>query len=510
MRTLARGISARSALLALAASTMMLGLAPDACLAQRYLPVFYSKALAIPEPMKVEWKASASFPLSGSTALVAPAGTSNQVRQIAADLKRLLRDLFATDPQLLFTDLIPEKNAIVLGTLEDSTALRDLFPNIPREQFGNFPDQGYVITSTPQRVVLIGRSAEGLKYGIQTLLQIIAPGISIGTYVVPPVEIVDFPATEMRALLLPFGSYRQLYQMAKIRELISVAQSLHMNTIILQVNDATIFDSAPTIARSGATHKDTLRAMVQYAREAGLEVIPLVSTLSQQGSLLCAAHPTLCLDENTYDPANPKVYAKLFGILDEVIEIFQPRYLHIGHDKVLAFLKMSEADAQRLFLSDVRKIYEHLKSRNVGTMMWADMLVHAQNCPGQENCHGFLGGIYTIIDSLPRDIVMVDAQYRQRSPDYPSMDFLLSKGFPVVGCVGSDTTTVNNFSKYAAERGVRVDGMIVAVWDWYKYAGMHTPTETIWRGAQAFWRGGIPPVDPTGRKTPPALRDINY
>lgn len=514
MRTATRAIAARSALLALAVLILITALAAGPSSAQKYLPVSdFSRAVAIPEPMKLKWGPDKAFQPTSTTALAVPAGASEEVRQMAAELKATMKGLYGIDCQLMFTDLIPEKNVIVLGTLRDSTALKGFLPGLSRGQFGRYPDQGYALSVTPDRVVLIGGEAEGLKYGVQILLQMITPDSRTLVRVVPSIEIVDFPAVEMRGLLLPFGSYRQTSQMASIREYINVAQALHMNTLMLQVDNATVFDSAPGMARPGATPKDTLRAVLQYAREAGLEVIPLVYTLSRQTSLLCTAYPSLCIDKDTYDPSNPKLYERLFGILDEVIDVFQPRYMHIGHNDVRALARMQNADAQRLFLGDVMKIYEHLKGKGVGTMMWSDMLIRAQDCPGQDNCRGLIAGVHTVLDSLPRDIVMVDAHYKQWTPDYPSMDYLLSRGFTVLGCVTGDTLTVNSFSKYAAERDGKVMGMVVALWDWSRYAGLHTPTtlkRIMWRGAEAFWRGGIPPEDPTAQNMPEAFRNNRY
>ena len=514
MRTATRGVTAGRALLGLAVFVLITPLATVPSSAQKYLPTSdYSKAVAIPEPMELEWKTGKAFLPTSTTALVTTTGTPEEVRRLAAELKATMMGLFGIDPQLMNTDLIPEKNVIIICTLQDSVAWKGLLPGVSGERFGRYPDQGYALSVTPERVMLVGGNVEGVRYGIQTLLQLVTSDPVLYARVVPSMEIVDFPSVEMRALLLPFGSYKQLSQMESIRELINIAQALHMNTVMLQVDNATKFDSAPAIARPGATPKDTLRAIVEYARDAGLEVIPLVYTLSQQTSLLCTGYPSLCIDKSTYDPSNPKVYEKLFGILDEVIDVVRPRYLHIGHDKVLAFARLPEADARRLFLSDVMKIYEHLKSKGVGTMMWSDMLIHSQNCRGQDNCRGSIAGIHTVLDSLPRDIVLVDAHYRQRTTDYPSMDYLLSKGFSVLGCIGGDTLSVNSFSKYAAGRNDRAAGMVLALWEWSRYELHGTPTtlkRMVWRGAEAFWRGGIPPEDPTSRNMPEHLRDNRY
>ncbi|MBN1504378.1 MAG: family 20 glycosylhydrolase [Candidatus Eisenbacteria bacterium] len=511
MRTATRGLSARGTLLTLAVLILTTALATGPSHAQKYLPTSdFSRAAAVPEPVRLNWVSGRSFQPSSTTGLVVPGGAPDEVRQLASNLKDAMRDLYGVNPELMVTDLIPEKNVILVGTLQDSSALGRFLPSASREQFGKHPNQGYALSVTTDRVVLVGGSAEGLRYGMQTLLQLVMPDPRAQTRVIPLMEIVDFPAVEMRMLLLPFGSYRQVSQMGAMRDLINVAQALHMNAVMLQVDNATMFDSAPGMARPGATPKDTLRAMVRYAREAGLEVIPLVYTLSKQTSLLCTTYPTLCLDKDTYDPSHPKLYDKLFAILDEVIEIFQPRYLHIGHDEVLALAKMPPADAQRLFLDDVLKIHEHLKSKNVGTMMWADMLIHSRDCPGQDNCRGSLAGVHAVLDSLPKDIVLVDAHYRQRSPDYHSMDYLLSEGFSVLGCVASDTFTVNSFSRYAAGRDGKVLGMAMALWDWSRYGGMSTPRKSLRHGAEAFWRGGIPPEDPTGENIPEVLRNNRY
>lgn len=514
MRTTTRGITTRRTFLGLAVFVFVSAVAAVPSSAQKYLPTSdYSRAVSIPEPVDLEWKTGKAFVPTSATAVVTPTSTPDEVRQLAAQLKTTMRDLFGIDPQLMNTDLIPEKNVIIIGTLGDSIALKGLLQGLSEERFGRYPSQGYALSVTPERIVLVGGDVEGTRYGIQTLLQLITSDPILYARVVPSLEIVDSPSVEMRALLLPFGSYKQTSQMESFRELINVAQALHMNTVMLQVDNATVFDSAPTMARPGATPKDTLRAIAQYARDAGLEVIPLVYTLSQQTSLLCTAFPSLCLDKNTYDPSNPKVYEKLFKILDEVIDVVQPRYMHIGHDKVLALARMPEADARRLFLSDVMKVYEHLKSKGVGTMMWADMLIHSRDCSGQDNCRGSIAGIHTVLDSLPKDIVLVDAHYRQRTADYPSMDHLLSKGFAVLGCVGGDTLTMNSFSKYAGGRDGRVVGMVLALWDWARYNVHGTPValkRTVWRGAEAFWRGGIPPKDPTSQKMPEHLRDNRY
>jgi hypothetical protein len=100
----------------------------------------------------------------------------------------------------------------------------------------------------------------------------------------------------------------------------------------------------------------------------------------------------------------------------------------------------------------------------------------------------------------------MDAHYRQRKADFPTVDYLLSKGFRVLGCVYNDPKVANNFSKYAVGKDRGFLGMTVALWGCFKYYGMATPRKSIRESAEAFWRGGIPPRDPTGQEIPANLR----
>jgi hypothetical protein len=403
------------------------------------------------------------------------------------------------------TDLIPERNALIVGTLESSPSLRRFLPEKASEGFGSFPEQGYTYSCTPERAFLIGSNLEGLRHAVQTLLQIIQAETFIRKYVLPPVEIVDFPAHEMRAVLLPLRDYRFYAQMNNARQIIDAAEMVHVNTVFLQIDNAIKFDSAPEVSRSSPLEKDTLRAVIQYAREAGMEVIPLVNTFSHQDMLLCPAFPELCLDKETYDPSKPEIYEKLFGLLDEILEVCEPGYVHVGHEWIRALAKFPEDEGGRLFVEDVKKIHSYLKEKNIQMMMWADMVLAPEQCGGQDNCHGLLGNTYALIDSLPKDIIMVEAHYRFKKPEFPSTDYLLSKGFRVVGCVSSDRRVANDYSRYTAGKNDRFLGMIVALWDCFEQNWVNNPIRNMRECSEAFWRGGIPPVDPDAKNRPQNL-----
>jgi hexosaminidase len=70
----------------------------------------------------------------------------------------------------------------------------------------------------------------------------------------------------------------------------------------------------------------------------------------------------------------------LFDVLDEVIEVFNPKVVHIGHDELRTYgvcEKCRQKNPARIFADDVIKIYNYLKDRGIRTMMWGDKLLNA-------------------------------------------------------------------------------------------------------------------------------------
>ena len=134
--------------------------------------------------------------------------------------------------------------------------------------------------------------------------------------------------------------------------------------------------------------QDEMRELIAYCRERFIDVIPEVPSLAHSDYILIS-HPEFreCDDEpyaSTACPSNPGYDKLVFELYDEVIDVFEPEYLHIGHDEwwVMGVCdKCKGKDAAKLFADNVTRCYEHLKSRGVKTMMWADKVCqyHGQN-----------------------------------------------------------------------------------------------------------------------------------
>ena len=128
--------------------------------------------------------------------------------------------------------------------------------------------------------------------------------------------------------------------------------------------------------------KAELRDIVLYAKERGIDIIPEIPSLSHSDYLL-TRHPELAENvadplPDSYCPLNPDVYPLLFDVIDEVIEVFEPKTIHIAHDEWYSACMCNKCrgkDPTNLFADDVNKIYEYITARGIKVMMWADMVV---------------------------------------------------------------------------------------------------------------------------------------
>jgi len=84
---------------------------------------------------------------------------------------------------------------------------------------------------------------------------------------------------------------------------------------------------------------------------------------------------------DTYCPSNPKTYEIVFDILDEVIQVFKPKHIHIGHDELYTACVCERCKDKKpadIYAEDVRKISNYLAGKGVGTMMWGEKLLRAR------------------------------------------------------------------------------------------------------------------------------------
>ena len=129
-----------------------------------------------------------------------------------------------------------------------------------------------------------------------------------------------------------------------------------------------------------------VKEICAYCRAHGLEPIPEEPCLSHADYLMAgrtdfAERPNDPFPD-TYCPSNPKSYEVLFKLLDEVIEVFEPKVLHIGHDEYYVYGicdKCKGKTGAEIYAGDIIKIHDYLAARGIRTMLWSEKLLNSYN-----------------------------------------------------------------------------------------------------------------------------------
>lgn len=266
-----------------------------------------------------------------------------------------------------------------------------------------------------------------------------------------------------------------------LREIIAVSAENGMNTLIIEVEKGVRYDSHPEVSAPWAFTKQKMRGIVDFAKSAGLDVVPLLPTFSHCDYIL-NAHPELREGDlsGLYCPSNPETHILVNELIDELIDVFEPRYFHIGHDELLSAYNRNDRESviecescskktpSAIFAEDVIRLRNHLRTRGIRTMMWADMLLDPDEFSSAGfNRSGCYGGVpddfHLAANLIPKDIILCDWHY-ELAGEYQSISHLTNMGFEVLGA-GKTPINTYLFKDYAetqVKRGFK--GMISTMW----------------------------------------------
>lgn len=140
--------------------------------------------------------------------------------------------------------------------------------------------------------------------------------------------------------------------------------------------------------------QNEVKKLVSYCKKRGIEAIPEAPLMSHCDYVLynrreLAERP----DDKTpdaYCPSHPETYKLVFDILDEIIEIFEPGRVHIGHDELYTVGVCGRCKGKnpaKLYAGDIEKIRLYLAGRNIKTIIWGDKILDAADKRGN-GCGG--------------------------------------------------------------------------------------------------------------------------
>lgn len=144
-----------------------------------------------------------------------------------------------------------------------------------------------------------------------------------------------------------------------------------LNCIMIDVGDSMIFDSHPELAIEGSFTKDEMRRELDRLNALGFEVIPKLN--------FSATHDAW-MKEYSHMLSTPAYYKVCKDLIDELCELFEPRYFHIGFDEENYELqaKYNYAVVRRgdLWWHDLSYLAECVEKNGARALVWADYARH--------------------------------------------------------------------------------------------------------------------------------------
>lgn len=232
--------------------------------------------------------------------------------------------------------------------------------------------EGYTLSVTADRVEVVGASAQGLFWGMQSLMQLFPAEIESAeplkgvVWTAPVVEIKDEPAFGYRGMLIDVCRHWATVEEMKTHiDLLSMFKINRLHWHLTEDQGWRIeIKKYPKLTEVGSKRiegdgteygpyfytQDQIKELVAYASERFVTIIPEIE-LPGHAMGAIAAYPELScfpktqkgsdyqvrsiwgVEEDVYCPGKEHTFAFLSDVIDEVAPLFPGEYFHIGGDE---------------------------------------------------------------------------------------------------------------------------------------------------------------------------------
>jgi hexosaminidase len=328
------------------------------------------------------------FEVSAGTVLQAPQG-----RREALDAARYLASLWKRSNGLTLA-----VSATAVGNATSSL--------ISFRSESGFGPEAYRLEVAPHRITVSATTAAGLFYGAVTLWQLLPPGSQGGP--IPAQIISDEPRYPWRGLML--DSSRHFQSPAFVRSMIDWMAWHKLNVLHWHLTDdqgwrlqilkyprltsvgawripASVPGSPVPKPYGGYYTQDQVRGIVAFALARHVLVVPEID-MPGHAQAAIAAYPALgaALDARSLHVSNrwgvhshlfnlePGTFVFLGNVLNEVMQLFPSRYIHMGGDEAVKdewkASPVVQARARRLGIHDADALQTYFTQR-IGKMLTA-------------------------------------------------------------------------------------------------------------------------------------------
>ena len=304
----------------------------------------------IPQPSLVN-KGVGSFQINALTKIVL---TSDSLSKSAVFLNQYLQQFYGFQLKVVTNNNNPGKNAIILNCKKSGVIVIA---------------GAYKMEIKKDNIYIEGKDDSGVFYAIQSLIQLL-PFEKSGNLKVPQLEIIDSARFAYRGMHLDVC--RHFFPVEYIKKYIDYIALYKMNTFHWHLTDdqgwrieikkypeltrvggyrnGTIIGHYPgkgndSIKYGGFYTQEQIKEVVKYASDRYITIIPEIempghgcAALTAYPELGCTGGPyqvqgTWGVFDDVFCAGNEHTFQFLEGVLNEVMQLFPSKYIHIGGDE---------------------------------------------------------------------------------------------------------------------------------------------------------------------------------
>ncbi|KOY50478.1 beta-N-acetylhexosaminidase [Polaribacter dokdonensis] len=361
----------------------------------------------IPQPNSII-QGSNSFTINENTKII----SSDKTVKLAEDL----RDYFKSEFKL---------------SLKNKATNKPLKNYIKFQTDNSLANEAYELTIEKNTITICAKNSAGWFYGSQTLMQLLSYNAHYSKYEkeidIKEIKIIDKPRFKWRAFMLDEARYFKGKEQVKL--LLNEMAYLKMNIFHWHLVDdqgwRIEIKKYPKLTEIGSKRKSTqigplqwespiqsaeshegfytqdeIKEIVAYAKERNITIVPEIE-MPGHSTAAIASYSWLGtskkeievpikfgVGKDVYDVTNPRVTQFLKDVLDEVMELFPSKVIHIGGDEVKynhwknsSSVKQymskknlkTPADLQVYFTNSISK---YLQSKGRRMMGWNEIMGH--------------------------------------------------------------------------------------------------------------------------------------
>jgi hexosaminidase len=311
---------------------------------------------------------------------------------------------------------------------------------LDRSEKSRIPPQGYLLSISPESILLVSADEAGAFYGVMTLVQILRQC----EHRVPCAEISDSPDFPVRGVMLDV-SRDKVPSLQTLASLIDMLSEIKINQLQFYTEHTFAYSRHREVwAEAGPITGEEILTLDRYCRDRHIELVPNQNSFGHLNRWLTLPryrHLAECPDGFEWpeggrsrhpfslDPLNPESITFLEGLYDELLPNFTSRFFNVGCDETWDLGQGRSAEAcrargkGRIYMDFLLKIHDLVTSRGRTMMFWGDIIMQHPE----------------FVRELPRDCMALEWGYEADHPFAEHSARFAASGIPFYVCPGTSS-----------------------------------------------------------------------